>query len=78
LVVLDAREQMCTILTCSSSRRLLHATEFKVFESRLFSRGDSREFEPSMARIVDVTGDDRSDLVLIVHDRIVIYPQQTE
>ncbi|MCA9297619.1 MAG: VCBS repeat-containing protein, partial [Phycisphaerales bacterium] len=30
LVVLDAREQMCTILTCSSSRRLLHATEFKV------------------------------------------------
>jgi hypothetical protein len=77
LVVLDAREQMAQIFTVSAGRRLLHATEFKVFESRIFGRGDDREFEPSAAIIADVTGDGRNDLILQVHDRYVIYPQMT-
>jgi hypothetical protein len=77
LVVLDAREQMCQILTFSASRRLQPATEFKVFESRLFTRGDSRELEPSMAVLRDLTGDGREDLLLLVHDRVIIYPQMT-
>lgn len=77
LVVLDAKEQMAQIFTVSSARRLLHATEFKVFESRLFGRGEDREFEPSAAIIADLTGDGRNDLILQVHDRYVIYPQMT-
>jgi hypothetical protein len=28
--------------------------------------------------IADVTGDGRDDLVLVVHDRVVIYPQMAE
>jgi len=75
IVVLDAREQMCQIFTLSAARKLLLATEFKVFESRLFSRGESREFEPSAALLQDVTGDGRTDLVLEVHDRYIVYPQ---
>jgi len=77
LIVLDAREQMCTIFTLSAARKLHHATEFKVFESRLFSRGESREFEPSAAIIADLTGDGADDLVLEVHDRYMILPQMT-
>lgn len=74
-VVLDAKEQMCQILTFSASRRVQLATEFKVFESRLFTRGETREMEPSQAIIADVTGDGKDDLVLVVHDRLLIYPQ---
>lgn len=74
-VVLDAREAMCQILTFSASRKLFQATEFKVFESRLFQRGDSRELEPSDAIIGDMTGDKRDDLLLQVHDRVIVYPQ---
>lgn len=77
MVVLDAREQMCQVFTISAARRLLLATEFKVFESRLFSRGEDREFEPSAAIIADMTGDGRNDIVLQVHDRYVIYPQMS-
>lgn len=77
LVVLDAREQMCQVFTLSRSRRLHFATEFKVFESRLFGRGDDRQFEPRAALIADFTGDGRDDLCLEVHDRYVIYPQMT-
>ena len=77
MIVLDAREQMCQIFTCSASRRLYFATEFKVFESRLFNRGDARTFEPSAVIIADMTGDGADDLVLEVHDRYIIYPQMT-
>jgi len=77
LVVLDAGEQMCEIFTLSASRRLLPATEFEVFQSRLFTGGDARQFEPSDAIIADMTGDGADDIVLLVHDRVIIYPQET-
>jgi hypothetical protein len=77
LVVLDAREQMCQILTFSAARKVMPATEFKVFESRLFTRGEAREMEPSQAIIADATGDKKDDLILVVHDRVIIYPQMT-
>jgi len=75
LVYLDAKEQMCGILSFSASRKMIPATEFKVFETRLFSGGQSREYEPSSAIISDVTGDDAEDIILQVHDRYLIYPQ---
>jgi hypothetical protein len=75
VAVLDGGEQMCHILAFSDAQRLLHALSFKVFETRLFSGGDRQEFEPSMGEIVDVTGDGLADLVLLAHDRLLIYPQ---
>lgn len=78
LVVLDAGEQMAQILTFTQSRRLLEATEFQVYESRLFSGGEEREFEPSSAIIADVTGDGAPDLTLLCHDRLIVYPQMTQ
>lgn len=77
LVVLDAAEQMCSILSISKSRKILPATEFKVFESRLFFSGNANEFQPSAALIADFTGDAKDDLLLVVHDRLLIYPQMT-
>lgn len=77
IAVLDAREQVCQIFTLSAARKLHSATEFEVFQSRLFQGGEPREFEPSMGVIDDVTGDGAPDLVLLAHDRILIYPQMT-
>jgi len=77
-VVLDAGEQMCSIYTFSATRRLYRAIEFEVFESRLFGRGQTREYEPSSAIVTDLTGDGRDDLALLVHDRVIVYPQATE
>ncbi|MFO0829885.1 MAG: VCBS repeat-containing protein [Phycisphaerales bacterium] len=78
LVLLDAGEQMADILTFTDAGRLLYATGFRVFESRMFSGGEPKEFEPSMGFIVDVTGDKADDLVLLCHDRILLYPQMTK
>lgn len=75
LVMLDDGEQMCEILTFTESRRLLYATGFQVFESKIFSGGATREAQPSQVFIDDVTGDDADDIILISHDRLLIYPQ---
>jgi len=76
VVLLDAGQQAVEILTFSEAERLLLANQFAVFESRLFSGGEPREFEPSMGVIMDVTGDRRDDLILLAHDRLLLYPQQ--
>ena len=75
LVALDAGKQMLDVLGVSQSRQLVPAVSFRVFESRHFSGGEPREFEPSQAIIADVTGDGSRDLVLLCHDRILVYPQ---
>lgn len=77
IVAIDAAEQMADILTFSDALRLLYATGFKIFESRMFSGGEPREFEPSMGAIVDLTGDGANDLLFLSHDRILLYPQST-
>jgi hypothetical protein len=41
----------------------------------MFSGGERQEFEPSMGQVADVTGDGLDDLVLLAHDRLLIYPQ---
>jgi hypothetical protein len=78
VVALDAAEQMAEILTFSQSAKLHYATAFEVFESKLFSGGEPKEFEPSMGLVADVTGDGKNDLILLAHDRVLIYPQQTK
>ena len=75
LVSLDAGEQMCEIFTFTEAKRMLYATGFKVFESKLFSGGEPREYEPSECLIADITGDGANDIVLLAHDRVLIYPQ---
>ena len=69
---------MLDILGTSESGKLVPAQSFRIFESRLFSGGEPREFEPSQVIVADVTGDGADDVVLMCHDRILIYPQMRE
>jgi hypothetical protein len=75
VVVLDGGEQMADILTFSQAERVVPVLSFKVFETRMFTGGERQEFEPSMGEIADVTGDGLDDLLLLAHDRVLIYPQ---
>ncbi len=75
LLVLDAGEQSMGVLSFSESGRLVPVTRFKVFESRLFQGGEPREYEPSIAFVSDLTGDGADDVILLCHDRVLLYPQ---
>ncbi len=81
LAVIDTRSHNIDILnftpaTPSQPASLRSALAFQIFEEKSFGREDEGgDFEPRESLIVDVTNDGRPDLVLLVHDRILIYPQ---
>ena len=75
MVSLDAGEQMLEIFTFSQDAKMLYATGFKIFESRIFSSGEPREWQPSQVIITDLTNDNKSDVLLLSHDRLILYKQ---
>ncbi|MDG2423040.1 MAG: VCBS repeat-containing protein [Phycisphaerales bacterium] len=75
MVSLDAGNQNFDIFTYNKSGDMLHARGFKIFESKMFSGGDGRETQPREIIITDLTGDGKHDVVMLCHDRVLIYPQ---
>lgn len=78
VVAIDARDsRVLEVLRVDSEdgfRSLLH---FAVFEVDPYYEGQrGNPAEPRQALVVDVTGDGRDDIVLLVHDRVLVYPQE--
>lgn len=77
LVAIDTDEAMVEFLTRDADGEWQSRMHFKVFETDPHAnnrRGD--DMEPREALLADVTGDGRPDLVLLVHDRVLVYPQE--
>jgi hypothetical protein len=75
VVILDLRTHQVEILNFKDKLGLRHALNFKVFEEKTFSRSNRTGVDPREAVIADVTGDKRKDLILLCHDRVLLYPQ---
>lgn len=75
LVFLETARHYLDIVTFEKPHRLVPANRWQVFEERTFRSRRSEVPEPREAAIVDVTGDGRNDLVILVHDRVLLYPQ---
>jgi hypothetical protein len=76
LVFLETARNYLDIVILDEDGKLVPANRWPVFEERSFRsrRGDS--MEPREALIADFTGDGKNDLAIIVHDRILVYPQE--
>jgi hypothetical protein len=55
---------------------LQHALKFPVFESRMFESSRRSSREPREVIVADFTGDDLIDIAILVHDRVIVYPQE--
>ncbi|HXT39705.1 MAG TPA: VCBS repeat-containing protein [Candidatus Angelobacter sp.] len=76
LVFLETAKNYLELVTFEPPHQLAPASRWQVFEERTF-RGRRNELpEPREALITDVTGDGKNDLVVLVHDRILVYPQE--
>jgi hypothetical protein len=76
LVFLETAKNHLDIVTFEPPHSLAPANRWQVFEERTFRSRRSEIPEPREALVVDVTGDGRNDLVVIVHDRVLVYPQE--
>jgi hypothetical protein len=74
IALTDPGEHFVEIVTKGTSKELERALAFKIFERKSL-RNVSDLVEPRDIGIGDVDGDTRADLVLIVHDRVLVYRQ---
>lgn len=76
LVFLETAQNHLDLVVFDAQHRLRPAQRWRVFEARTF-RGRSGDVnEPREAVVADFTGDGKNDLAVIVHDRIILYPQE--
>jgi len=76
LVFLDTARNYLDVVILDDARRLVPAIRWPVFEERTFRGRRGNEMEPREALVADLTGDGRNDLVVVVHDRVLLYPQE--
>jgi hypothetical protein len=74
IALADPGEHFIEIVSKGSGKDLERAMAFKIFERKAL-RNVADLIEPRDVGIGDVDGDKRSDLILIAHDRVLIYRQ---
>jgi hypothetical protein len=77
IVLVEYKNNHIEILTLNPAGNPVPAFAFKVFEDKAYreTRQATPGVEPSQLKIADVTGDGKADLIAVIHDRIIIYPQ---
>ena len=79
IIMVEYKHNHIEILALDSQIKPIPAMRFKIFEEKSYrqqklSRGKF-SVEPRELKIADVTSDGKDDLVTVIHDRIIIYPQ---
>ena len=76
LIMVEYKNNNIEILTIGNRKKPMVGTRFKMFEEKTGSdRTGKSTVEPHELEVADVTGDGKNDLVTVIHDRIIIYPQ---
>src|SRR5437899_463484 len=76
LVFLETARNYLDLVIFDADHKLIPANRWQVFEERTFRNRRSDLPEPREAGVADVTDDGKNDLIVLVHDRILVYPQE--
>jgi len=76
LVFLETAKNYLDIVNFTPRHKLVPAIRWQVFEQHTFRNAMNALPEPREALVKDVTGDGKNDLIVVVHDRILVYPQK--
>jgi hypothetical protein len=79
IVLAEYKNNNIEILTRTPAGETVAGMRFKVFEQKRYQKQRGRQsssgVEPRELEVADVTGDGKADLVTVIHDRIIVYPQ---
>ena len=76
LVFLETVQNYLDLVRFTKNHKLVPGDRWQVFEQHTFRGAASAVPEPREALVADVTGNGKKDLVVLVHDRILVYPQE--
>jgi hypothetical protein len=78
IIMVEYKHNHIEVLALDSAGGPTLAMRFKIFEGKTYREMRPQAAggaEPRQMKVADVTGDGRADLVTVIHDRIIIYPQ---
>jgi hypothetical protein len=78
IIMVEYGHSHIEILALDADEKPVPAMRFKIFEEKSYRDSKPRpkaSAEPRELTIADVTGDGKDDLITIIHDRVIIYPQ---
>lgn len=77
IVLVEYAKNHIEILTLDDDYQPQDAFRFKVFEHKSYLRETGKSsVEPHQIEIADITGDAKNDLIVVIHDKIIIYPAE--
>ena len=77
LIFLETAKNYLDIVNFNSQHKLVPAVRWQVFEQHTFRGATDALPEPREAVVANVTGGKKNDLIVVVHDRILVYPQES-
>ncbi len=77
IAILESENHTVQLVTRAADGNIKLGLSFKVFEEKRFHERSRGGIQPREGLIADVTSDGRADLLLLSHDRILLYPQDT-
>ncbi len=76
LIFLETAKNYLDIVNFTRQHKLAPAMRWQVFEQHTFRGATDALPEPREALVANVTGGKKNDLIVVVHDRILVYPQE--
>ena len=76
IVFMETAKNHIDLVTLDTNHKLVAGDRWQVFEQKTFRGRGGDMAEPREAVVADVTGDGKNDLIIVVHDRILVYPQE--
>jgi len=76
LVFMETYKNYLDLVYFSPERKLVPGNRWQVFEQHTFRGAANAIPEPREVAVGDVTGDKKNDLIVLVHNNILVYPQQ--
>ena len=76
IVFLETAKNHLDLVQFDTHGKLIPGDRWQVFEQHTFHNNANGFPEPREAAVADVTGDGKNDLIILVHDRVLLYPQE--
>ncbi|HTR40980.1 MAG TPA: VCBS repeat-containing protein [Pseudomonadales bacterium] len=76
LVFMETAKNYLDLVAFNAHHKLVPMERWQVFEQHTFRNNSDTIPEPRETLVADVTGDGKNDLIVVVHDRILVYPRQ--